>query len=145
MHGFESSILIERPVETVFPVLSDLENDPKWRREWSNGEKTSKGPVTVGSTYRLVGRALGRRMEVNYEVTAYEPQRTTAWKALSGPLPLIFRRGFERDGGGTRVDFRYEVEEPSLLLRLFGPLVTRLGRRQLEGDFPRLMELLARS
>lgn len=97
----------------------------------------------MGTTFRLIGKALGRRMEVEYETTEYEPNRTAAWKTLSGPLPLLFRRSFEPDGGGTRVNVRYEVENPGLLLRLFRPIVTRMGKRQLVGDFAKLLGLLA--
>lgn len=143
MRGFQSSIVIHRPVEDVFAFLSNLENDAKWRREWIEGTKTSEGPLGVGATFRLIGRALGRRIEVDYEITEYEPNRTTAWKALSGPLPLRFRRSFEPDEDGTRVAFRYDVESPGLLLRLVGPLVSRMGRRQLEGDYPALIKLMA--
>jgi hypothetical protein len=34
MAGFELSIVISRPIEEVFAVLANLENDVKWRREW---------------------------------------------------------------------------------------------------------------
>jgi hypothetical protein len=50
----------------------------------------------------LTGEFLGRRVPTIYEVTEYEPNRSAAWKAVSGPLPLKFRRIFERGEGGTR-------------------------------------------
>lgn len=45
-----------------------------------------------------------------YEVTEYEPNRIAAWQTVPGPLPLTFRRTFERVEGGTRVTIRYEAE-----------------------------------
>jgi uncharacterized membrane protein len=89
----------------------------------------------------LVSEFLGRRIETEYEVTEYEPNRITAWKTVSGPLPLTFRRIFERVQGGTRVTIRYEVE-PRGFFRLVEPLVVSMGKRQLEGDFPKLKELM---
>ena len=62
----------------------------------------------------------------------------TARRILSGPLPLVFSRSVERLHRGTWVTFAYDVTEPGLLLRVFGTLVRRMGRRQLEGDVQRL-------
>jgi hypothetical protein len=72
MEGFELSIVINRPIEEVFAVLANLENDVKWRREWVDARKTSGGPIGVGSTFRLVGQFLRWRSETEYEVIEYE-------------------------------------------------------------------------
>ncbi len=141
MEGFELSIVINRSVEEVFAVLANLENDVKWRREWVDARKTSEGPIGLGSTFRLVGQFLCWRSETVYEVIEYEPNRIVSWKTVSGPLPLTFRRIFERVGGGTRVTIRYEAE-PHGFLKLAMPLLVRMGKRQLGGDFPKLKELM---
>jgi uncharacterized membrane protein len=141
MEGFELSIVINRPIEEVFAVLANLENDVKWRREWVDARKTSEGPIGVGSTFRLVGQFLRWRSETVYEVIEYEPNWITTWKAVSGPLPLTFRRTFERIEGGTRVTIRYEAE-PRGFLKPTVPLLARMGKRQLEADFPKLKELM---
>jgi uncharacterized membrane protein len=141
MEGFELGIVINRPIEEVFAVLANLENDVKWRREWVDARKTSGGPIGVGSTFRLVGQFLRWRSETEYEVIEYERNRITTWKAVSGPLPLTFRRTFEPVEGGTRVTIRYEAE-PRGFLKPAMPLFARMGKRQLEGDFPKLKELM---
>jgi len=141
MAGFELSIVINRPTEEVFAVLANLENDIKWRREWVETKKTSEGPLGVGATFRLVSEFLGRRIPTVYEVTEYEPNQITAWKAVSGPLPLTFRRTFESVEGGTRVTIRYEAEVRGFI-KLAEPLLVRAGKRQLEGDFPKLKGLM---
>jgi len=41
MEGFELSIVINRPIEEVFTVLANLENDLKWRSEWVEAKNTS--------------------------------------------------------------------------------------------------------
>ena len=140
MKPVESSVVINRPIETCFAYLTDLGNDVEWRREWIEAEKTTDGPHGVGARYRLTGAFLGRRTATVYEAIAYEPNRLAAWKAVSGPLPLTFSRAFEGVEGGTRVTMRYEGDRG--LLRLAGPLVAGIGRRQLEGDFPKLKQLM---
>jgi uncharacterized membrane protein len=141
MGAFELSIVIDRPIEEVFAVLANLENDVKWRREWVETTNTSEGALGVGATFRLVGEFLGRRIATEYEMTKYEPNRITAWKTVSGPLPLTFQRTFEHVEGGTRVNIRYDAELRGLL-KLFEPLFASMGKRQLEGDFPKLREML---
>lgn len=141
MEASELSLVINRPIEEVFIYLANLENDAKWRREWVEARKTSEGSLGVGATFLLVGELLGRRMGTVYKTTEYEPIRTTSWKAVSGPLPLTFRRTFERVEGGTRVTIRYEVELRGFI-KLVKPLIMNIGKRQLEGDIPRLKELM---
>ncbi len=141
MEAMELSIVIDRSIEEVFAVLANLENDVKWRREWVDARKTSEGPIGVGSTFLLVGQFLRWRSETEYKVIEYEPNRITTWKTVSGPLPLTFRRTFERVGGGTRVTTRYEAE-PRGFVKLAMPLLVRMGKRQPKGDFPKLKELM---
>ena len=142
MEGFELSIVINRPTEEVFGVLANLENDTKWHSAFVETRNTSGGSLGVGARFLVFEGLLGRRTGGTvYEVTEYEPNRIAAWKAVSGPLPLTFRRTFERVEGGTRVTIRYEAEIRGFL-KLAGPLVARMGKRQLEGDFPKLKELM---
>jgi hypothetical protein len=141
MEGFESTIVINRPIEEAFGFLSNLENDVKWRREWVDAKKTSEGPIGIGTRFSLFAELFGRQIPTVYGVIEYEPNRIAAWKAVSGPLPLTFRRTIERVEGGTRVTARYEAETRGFF-KLIKPLVMSAGRRALEGDFPKLKELM---
>jgi hypothetical protein len=140
MKPVELSVLINRPLEACFAYLTDLANDLEWRREWIEAEKTTDGPHGVGARYRMTGALLGRRIATEYETIAYEPTRLAAWKAVSGPLPLSFSRAFEGVEGGTRLTMRYEGDRG--FLKLAGPLIAGIGRRQMEGDFPKLKQVI---
>jgi len=141
MGDFEMSLIINRPLEEVFAVLADLENDPKWRSEWATAETTSTGPLGVGTTVRLVASFLSRRIEAVYETSEYERNLMASWRTVSGPLPLTFSRGFEQVEGGTRVSFRYEMEVHGFM-KLAGPLAKAMGKRALKGDIPTLKKLM---
>lgn len=141
MEGFELSIVINRPIEEVFAVLDNLENDLKWRREWVDARKTSEGPIGIGTRFSLFGEAFGRRIETLYEAIKYEPNRIAAWKAVSGPLPLTFRRTFERVEGGTHFTIRYEAEVRGFF-RLAMSLLAGNVKRQHEVDLRKVKELL---
>ena len=141
MEGFELTIVINQPIEEAFGFLSNLENDIKWRSEWVETRKTSEGPIGVGSTFCLTGEFLGRRVPTTYEVIEYEPNRSAAWKAVSGPLPLKFQRTFERVEGGTRFTIRYEAEVRGFF-KLVMPLLAGSVKRQHEGDLRKVKELM---
>ena len=83
MDRFELSIVINRPVVEVFPVLADLANDVKWRSEWVETRQVSGNSPDVGATFQLTGTFLGRQTPTVYEVAEYEPNQLAAWKALS--------------------------------------------------------------
>ena len=141
MEGFELSIVINRSIEEVFGFLSNLENDIKWRSEWVETKKTSEGPIGIGARFCLTGEFLGRRIPTNYAVIAYEPNRSAAWKTVSGPLPLTFQRTFERVEGGTRFTIRYDLEVRGFF-KLVMPLLAGPVKRQHEGDLRKVKELM---
>ena len=141
MEGFELSIVINRPIEEVFAVLANLENDLKWRSEWVDARKTSESPIGLGTRFSLVAKAFGRRIETVYETIQYEPNRIAAWKAMSGPLPLTFQRTFERGEGGTRFTIRYEAKIRGFF-KLVMSLLAGSVKRQHAGDLRKVKELM---
>jgi hypothetical protein len=141
MFGFELTTVINRPIEEAFAFLSNLENDIKWRSEWVETRNTSGGALGVGATFTLTGEFLGRRVPTIYEVIEYEPNRRAAWKTVSGPLPLTFRRTFERVEGGTRFAIKYEAELRGFF-KLVMPLLAGSVKRQHECDLRKVNELM---
>jgi len=142
MDAFELSIMINRPIEEVFAVLANLENDVKWHSAFVEVRKTSGDSVGVGARFLVFEGVLGRRTPgTEYEVTEYEPNRIAAWKTVSGPLQLKFWRTFERVESGTRFAVRYEGE-PRGFLKLAWPLITRMVKRQQGGDLHKVKELM---
>ncbi len=140
MLKIESSVVINRPLEDVFAVLSNVENNPKWSPIFLEVKKTSAGPIGVGTTYRGVAKFLGQRIETETEVTEYEPNRTIASKSKS-PFPVEVRQTFEPVEGGTRVNFTLNGE-PGGFFKLAEPLVGTMARRSTEADLANLKDLM---
>lgn len=132
---------IKRPVEDVFAVLSDPENSPKWSSSSIESTKTSDGPIGVGTTSRNVSKFLGRRIEIETEITEFEPNRKFASHSVSGPFPLQATVTFERVEGGTRVNASIEAE-PGGFFKLAEPLIVSIAKRQFQGDFDNLKDLM---
>ncbi len=141
MATFDVSTTIKRPVEDVFAVLSNVENNPKWSSVALEAKKTSEGPIGVGSTARFVGKFLGRRIESESEVTEFEPNRKYSWKSKSGPFPIKASTTFEQIEGGTRVNTTAEAE-PGGFFKLAEPLIMSMGKRQFQNDLDNLRDLM---
>jgi carbon monoxide dehydrogenase subunit G len=104
----EQSVEIERSPDEIFSFVADPRNDARWAPACEEVQKTSKGPPGVGTTYRQVGRLLGRRFEVPIEITAYEPNRKLAIKPITGPVHLTHLRSVEGTTDGTRLTITLE-------------------------------------
>ena len=137
----EHSIVIDRPLAEVFEYLTNIENHVKWRAGLVEAEKTSDGPIGVGSTGREVATFLGKRMETTFELTEFKPNSVMAFKSTSGPMPLQGRQTFEEVSGGTKVNFKIEGESGGLF-KLAGPMLKGMASRQIETDFANLKDLL---
>jgi len=140
MLKIESTTVINRPVEEVFAVLSNLENSPKWSSAFLEVKKTSQGPLGVGTTWRAVQKAFGQRLESEVEVTEYESNRMWAQKGKS-PFPVQVQETFESVDGGTRVNLRLEAD-PGGFFKLAEPLLASMLKRNVEGELANLKDLM---
>jgi uncharacterized membrane protein len=77
----EESAVIHRPVEEVFAFVSNFENHPKWENNFVAVKQTSAGPVGVGTTFLCTMKMPGQRVESQFIVTEFEPNRKIAFKA----------------------------------------------------------------
>jgi uncharacterized protein YndB with AHSA1/START domain len=140
----ETSIIINRPVDEVFAAASNMDNLPKWSTATLEAEITSEGPPREGSTVRLVGTFLGRRIESDAQFTEFEPPHHFAMATTSGPVAFRNRWIFEPSDGGTKVTGVNEAETSGFLkmVRIAEPIAIRMGKRQLEADIANLKDLI---
>jgi len=137
----ESSIVINRPIEDVWTYVSDFEKASVWNPATLEMRLTSEGPLQQGSSYVWVGQWLGRRIESNCEVTAFEPGREFAYKIVSGPFPGAASTILEPAADGTRVTMRSEGEIGGFF-KLAEPVVAAMSKRQIESMLGNLKDIL---
>jgi Polyketide cyclase / dehydrase and lipid transport len=129
MARVSGDILIERPVEEVFDFVADQRNEPAYNPRMLQSEKITEGPIGVGTRFRATARSGGRAAEMLIEVTQFDrPRRLGSLTTMSG-VDVDGGLTFEPVAGGTRMNWSWEVS-PRGPLRLLGPLVAHLGRRQ---------------
>jgi len=114
---------IERPVEDVWAVVSDLDTHLGWRPALVEFRQVSEGPLQVGSRIREVLRWRGRELVLDDVVTVLDPPRQFGirggWKAADFELDLRL----DPDGEGTVVTFDWPLTPKSLLMRAAAPLL----------------------
>lgn len=141
MARFETSVVINRPVDEVFAYMMDIRNWPQWHAGMLEAEQTSESPVGVGTTFRGVNQSLGRRMEWTSEITAYEPNKKVEQKLISGPMTFEQYITFEPLEVGTKLTLVGEGEMGGFF-KLAEPIVNRMMQRQLDGSFANLKDIL---
>ena len=144
MIRIEHTTVINRPIEDVFAVVSDVEGWPRWNKTAREAHTTSEGPVGLGTTFTLAGSILGRPVAANHEVTAYELNRVFAAKTLSGPFLATGTYTFEPVPEGARVTVVMEGE-PAGVAKLGGAMMTPAIRKQVEAQQGHLKKLLESS
>ncbi len=140
--SIHSSIVINRPIEDVFAVLTNVENAGKWFpgnvQEWW----TSPPPHGVGSTRRARVKMGFMTTENDAVTTVFEPPHRAGMKGTSRNAPFEVMLTFESVGGGTQVNATLEmfVRGPA---KLFAPMFGRwYGKNWNQGmaNLKRMME-----
>ncbi len=139
MIRIELTIAIERSPEDVFELLTDIGRLPEWQT--SAIEAHSDGPLEQGSRVTEKRRLLGREVDSELEVIAYEPPRRLTLRSLGGPVNFTVDHELAANDGGTELTFVAEAQ-PHGALRLAGPVLARTAEQQFRQDFDRLKELL---
>lgn len=138
-----ATIVVDRPAEEVFNYVMDIPNDAHWRTSTGVVEAayTSDPPLGVGTTGFDRISANGRDMIAEWRTIEYEPGRLARWEFVSGPL-----RGFggyicEPVGGSTKFTLEANLK-PTGPLRLVGPILGLIVRRQVRADVQKLKSIL---
>ena len=140
--GATRSVTIQRPIEDVFEVMTDVEKTGIWFPGNVEEHWTSPAPHGVGSTRHAVVKMLGRRSENDALVTEFEPPHRAVMRGTSPNAPFVVALTFEPERAGTRVDVTSEITLHGAS-RIFGPLVSAVyGRAWARGlaNLKRLME-----
>ncbi len=143
MPRVEGDLVIERPVEDVFDFVADERNEPRYNPRMLRAEKLSAGPIGAGTRFRAEMKMKGRRrlVEMTTEFTGYERPHRLASATHFTSMEIHGSLTFEPVPEGTRMRWQWNLE-PRGLLKLVGPLIVRMGRRQEQAVWSGLKRLL---
>src|SRR5689334_25404746 len=109
MATLELSTKINKPVEKVFEFITNLENQKKLS-EYITGVDV-KGPLKVGTHYKIETTTMGRKIETVNEVVSLEPNKKFGVKTLAAPPASDVTNTYvlEKDGSGTKLTLQVDA------------------------------------
>ncbi len=138
-----STIHINRPAADVFDFIANPENNPQWQGGMVSCEITSAGEWGLGSTYAQQAKFMGRDIVSKFEISEFEPGRLIRGDTVESSFPISFTRIVEPDESGTGCNVQAIVTgDASGFFKLLTPLMNRMVKRSIDGDYKRLKSLL---
>jgi len=109
MATLELSTKISKPVEKVFEWITDLENQKKLSSYITGIEV--KGPLKVGTKYKIQTTSMGKTIETTNEVVSLEPNKKFGVKTLAAPPASDVTNTYllEKDGSGTKLTLQMDA------------------------------------
>ncbi len=140
MVKMDKSITINRPVETVWNYLTNLENMPEWDRDVIQARKITPGPAGGGMIVEVVDVLIGRRTG-RLELTEFVPCEKFVIRASVGPSTgnLVFTLKPDSQGTVVREVSEFELQGA---LKLIEPVFRLFGQKFSEGDFANLKRVM---
>ena len=131
MVRIQGATVIARVVEDVFDFVADERNEPKYNPRMLSVEKVTPGPIGEGTRWTATIESRGRALDMAMEVTDYNrPSRLGSTTTMS-TAEIRGAAVFEPSQAGTRLRWSWDLK-PKGLLKLLGPIIGRMGRRQEE-------------
>jgi hypothetical protein len=85
----------------VFDVVADERNEPRYNPRLVSVEKTSSGPIGVGTSWRAETTRGRRRIPMTIDVTAYDRPRRLASRTRLAGMDITGELSFEPVSTGT--------------------------------------------
>ncbi len=136
MATYTATVSSARSAAQTFDYLATFSNAASWDPGVLSGEQVGRGPVSVGTRFRLVVPFAGRRLALVYRVTRLVPEHEVVLESGSRLLRATDRIAVTADGDGATVSYAAEVRLRGPL-RLLDPVLRRgfrqVGRRATAG------------
>jgi len=129
MVRIEGATIVERSVEEVFDFVADELNEAKYNPLMVRTEKTTPGPIAVGTRWSATILARGRPLDMEIEVTDYERPHRLGSLTRMASADVEGLLTFEPDPAGTRLAWSWDLR-PKGAYRLVGPLLASVGHQQ---------------
>ncbi|MFE1664627.1 SRPBCC family protein [Microbacterium sp. P02] len=135
------SVSIAHPIEDVFAFIAESGNRGRWDTTVVSEELTSEPPVRVGSTIHSRLHVIGRDIDFDWRVTAFDPPRRMVVSSTDGPLETTSI--FALTAAGDRTELRATIEAtPAGMMRFVEPMITEGLRSSLSAGLGRIRAIL---
>ena len=142
MASFSHSVEIPRSPADVFPWLLEEEKVPRWTGHLERYERLDGGPLGAGSRLRQVLDVSGRRIDVELEITGYEPPSGAQTRFSTNGIEVVNSYALAAAGAGTRLTQSVEAKPSGLTARMLVPVVQPRLEQKVTEDLERLRQEL---
>lgn len=135
------TVIISRSIKEVFAKLSDFRKMTQFGSGVSEIKHVSGPKIGVGAKYHTRGKILGRSVEGEMEVAAYDPPRTIVITGIFAHVPYEDRITFRSMGSSTELTLS-DTSSPTGFFKTFGLIYRVLLTWYITRDLNRLKKNL---
>lgn len=128
MAHIAGEVTINAPIETVFDVVADERDEPRYNPRIVRAEKVTDGPIGEGTRFVATPKGMGDRGEMTLEVLAYDRPRRLHNVVRSSYMHVDGTLTFEDVNGATRLAWDWDMKLVGLM-RLASPMLAVVGPR----------------
>ena len=138
MARFSHTVEIPRAPAEVFPWLLEADKVPRWTSHLETYQQLDGGALGAGSRVRQVLDVSGRRIDVELEVTRYDPPRGAETRFETNGIEVVNAYALEAAGAATRLTQSVDAKPGGLTARMLVPIVQPRLEEKLTHDLERL-------
>ena len=143
MASFSHTVEIARPPAEVFPWLLEEDKVPRWTGHLEAYERIGDGALGRGSRVRQVLVVSGRTIDVELELTGYDPPTSAETRFSTNGIDVVNGYSLAPAGAGTRLTQSVEAKARSISARILVPVVQPRLEEKVTEDLERLRGTLA--
>jgi hypothetical protein len=136
--SFSHTVEIPRPPAEVFPWLLDEDKVPRWTSHLERYELVDGAALGSGSRVRQVLDVSGRRIDVELEITRYDPPTGAETRFSTNGIEVVNAYALEAAGAATRLTQSVDARPSGLTARMLVPIVQPRLEEKLTQDLERL-------
>jgi uncharacterized protein YndB with AHSA1/START domain len=141
--SFRHTVTLPRSPGDVFPWLLEEDKVPRWTGSLEAYEVLGDGPLGPGTRFRQVLEVSGQRVQLELEVTRYEPPHAAESRFSISGLDVEVTYALATVDGGCALTQTLEGKASSFKARMLVPVVQPRLERKLTEDLERLRALLS--
>ena len=120
----EKTVVINRPVRSVFDFVLNGANNRLWRSSVMDIKPLSEAPYGVGSKFQQGLKGPGGRIPGDYEIMEVQPNELIRFQVTAGPVRPTGTYHFESQGAATALMFVLDYQ-PNGLSKQMDPVETQ--------------------
>ena len=141
MINLDLGVLIDKPVKDVFAFITNPTNMSKWNSAVVSLEQITPGAVGLGTKFKNIGEMLGRRIEGEMQVVAFEPDSKYGFQMNAGPMQVNVTLTFKTVGTGTKLSLNAQGN-PAGVFKLAEGVMQGRVKSMMEENLARLKSIL---